>query len=180
VCNKTLYFLKLFCIVSIVCILLLLPGNGMLVDAYIFQLAMYTELNCNNIYPPGPVWAAMEIKIVGSYLHAPSAPFFRLFHCLLLTFIVLHAPVSHYTMVYVHRGVLLYGGSDSCQLSCQTLSFFRLQRRRDPACPAALHHPLHPAGGWHQRDAQSLFSLFPTQNQVFTPIAYLRTRNGKP
>src|SRR5713101_1468346 len=48
--------------------LFLLPGNSVLVDAYILQLAVYTELNCHNIYPPCPVHIAMEIEIVGSYL----------------------------------------------------------------------------------------------------------------
>lgn len=47
--------------------LFLLPSYSVLVDAYILQLAMYTELNCHNIYPPWPVHIAMEIEIVGSY-----------------------------------------------------------------------------------------------------------------
>jgi len=62
---------------------LLLPGNSVSVDVYILQLAMYTELNCDDIYPPCLVHIVMEIEIVGSYLQE-----FLLFaqrHCLLWT-----------------------------------------------------------------------------------------------
>jgi hypothetical protein len=42
---------------------------------------------------------------------------------------VLHTPIFHYTMVYVHRGVLLYVGCDSCQFGCQIFSFSWLLQR---------------------------------------------------
>ncbi len=41
----------------------------MLVNAYLLQLAIGTQLYRNNIYPPCPIRTCMEIKIVGSYFH---------------------------------------------------------------------------------------------------------------